>query len=181
MKGKKNAVIELLEKCKICREFKKTPPRPRVGMPVANSFNEVVGLDLKVLDNGKYILWMVDMFSRVLKGVLINNKKPETIVKAIINCWVIGDGFGPGHPAKGFYSDNGGEFLNDEVLNLAATLDTTIKMTSARAPWQNGLVERNHATVDIVYEKMLLDNPDLTPQEAINLAALAKNSEVNRS
>ena len=48
LKGKKNAVIELLDKCKICREHKKTPPRPRVGMPVANSFNEVVGLDLKV-------------------------------------------------------------------------------------------------------------------------------------
>ena len=44
-----------------------------------------------------------------------------------------------------------------------------------------GTVERNHATADIIYEKVRADNPGLSPQEAINHAALAKNSEVNRS
>ena len=130
-------MMKYLENCRICKEHKKTPPRPRVGMPVANSFNVVVGLDLKVLGNGKYILWIVDMFSRAIKGELIENKKPETIVQAIIKSWIIGDGFGPGHPVKGFYSDNGAEFLNEEVIDFAAKMDTTIKMTSGRAPWQN--------------------------------------------
>ena len=150
-------------------------------MPAANTFNEVVGLDLKVLGNGKYILWIVDMFSKVLKGHYIESKTPETIVNAIIKSWIIGDGFGPGHPSRGFYSDNGGEFLNQEVIDFAAAVDTNIKMTAGNAPWQNGIVERNHATADIIYEKLMLENPDMKPQEAINHAALAKNSEVNRS
>ena len=58
LKGKKQAVLEVIEKCKICSEMKKAPPRPKVGMPSANDFNEVVGLDFKVLDKNKgyYIL-----------------------------------------------------------------------------------------------------------------------------
>ena len=79
----------MLEKCTICRNMKKTPPRPKVGMPVANNFNEIVGLDLKVFGDGNYILWMVDLFTKVLKGKYIKNKNPETIVEAIIETWIV--------------------------------------------------------------------------------------------
>ena len=181
LRKKKKAVLDLLGKCRICCELKKTPPRPRVGLPIANTFNEVVGLDLKVLGNGRYILWIVDLFTKALKGQYIENKQPETIVAAIIKSWIIGDGFGPGHPSKCFYSDNGGEFSNQELIDFASSIDTTIKMTSAYAPWQNGIVERNHATADIIFEKLLRENPKMKPQEAVNHAALAKNSETNRS
>ena len=93
LKGKKKEVLKLLENCSICKEHKKTPPRPRVGMPVANSFNEVVGLDLKILGDGSNILWMVDMFSRAIKGAHIKDKKPETIVKALHKGWCLFYGY----------------------------------------------------------------------------------------
>ena len=181
LRNKKQATIDFLDKCDVCRKMKKRPPKPKVGMPVANNFNEVVGLDLKVLENGKYILWMVDMFSKAIKGKFITNKEPGTIVKAIIDSWIVGDGFGPGHPALSFYSDNGGEFLNQEMIDFAATLDTTIRMTSSHAPWQNGTVERHHATADIIVSKILSDDPKMNIQDAVNKASLAKNSEVNQS
>ena len=44
-----------------------------------------------------------------------------------------------------------------------------------------GAVERNHACADIIYEKLMRDNPDMKHQEAIDHASLSKNSEVNRS
>ena len=69
-----------MKKCRVCCELQKTPQRPRIGMPVANFFNEVVGLDLNVLGNGKYILWMVDMFTKALNGCYIED--------------------GPGHPTR---------------------------------------------------------------------------------
>ena len=67
--GKRKAVLEEIEKCSVCSKFKKSPPRPKVGLPVANDFNEVVGLDLKVVDKdkGHYILWIVDLFSKLTK------------------------------------------------------------------------------------------------------------------
>ena len=116
------------------------------------------------------------MFSKLIKGHYIEDKRPETIVNAIIKSWIIGDGFGPGHPTMGFYSDNGGEFLNQEVIDFASTLDTTIKMTAANAPWQNGTVERNHAVADIILEKIMIDNPGMKIQDAINKLMQGKTS-----
>ena len=183
LKGKKQAVIEVIENCPTCSEYKKSPPRPKVGLPVANDFNEVVGLDLKVLNKskGEYILWMVDLFSKMIKGKFIKNKKPETIIEGILSMWVIGDGIGPGNPRRGFWSDNGGEFLNEQVLDYAAAMDVDIRMTSADSPWQNGVVERHHATADIIYEKLMKENPNMSPQDAINHAAFAKNSDTNQT
>ena len=114
LKGKKQVALDIIDKCKVCAQFKKSPPRPKVGLPVSNDFNEVVGLDLKVLDKekGHYILWIVDLFSKFIKGVYLKDKNPSTIIEGIISSWIIGDGGGPGHPKRGFWSDNGGEFLN---------------------------------------------------------------------
>ena len=183
LKGKRPEVLEVIDKCKICSQMKKSPPRPKVGLPVSNDFNDVVGLDLKVLDKnkGEYILWIVDLFSKMIKGKFIRDKKPATVIQAIIETWIVGGGSGPGHPRRGFWSDNGGEFLNDEMINFAASLDIHIKMTAADAPWQNGVVERHHATADIIYEKMMSENHEMLPQEAIDFASFAKNSEINQT
>ena len=60
-------------------------------------------------------------------------------------------------------------------------MNTTIRMTAAEAPWQNGTVERHHATCDIIYEKVLAENPNMSPQEAVDQAAFAKNCETNQA
>ena len=181
--GKKKAVFEVIDNCKTCSAFKKAPPRPKIGLPVASDFNEIVGLDLKVLNKakGEYILWMVDLFSKMIKGKFIKNKLPETIIDGIISTWIIGGGIGPGAPKRGFWSDNGGEFLNNQVLDFAAAMDVDIRMTSADSPWQNGTVERHHATADLIYEKLITENPKMDPQEAINQASFAKNSDTNQT
>ena len=112
LKGKRRQVIEDIDNCKVCSNHKKAPPRPRVGLPPTNDFNEVVGIDIKVLDKnkGEYILWMVDLFSKLIKGKYIRDKKPATVIQAIVDTWVVGNGVGPGHPTRGFWSDNGGSF-----------------------------------------------------------------------
>ena len=58
MMGKRKQVLEMIEKCKVCSQHKKAPPRPKVGLPAVNDFNEVIGMDLKVLNKakGEYIL-----------------------------------------------------------------------------------------------------------------------------
>ena len=106
-----------------------------MGIPVANDFNQIVGLDLKVLSGGKgYILWCVDLFSKLIRGAYITDKQPMTIIKAITTSWIIGGGNGPGHPSLSFYSDNGPEFLNDDFINFAGKFNISIKMTAANAP-----------------------------------------------
>ena len=94
MRGKKRLIVKFLEKCDVCRRYRRTPPRPKVGLPKAKDVNEVVSIDLKILKkSGKTevaILYLHDEFSKVIKGQVINDKNPDTIIKAIENKWIVG-------------------------------------------------------------------------------------------
>ena len=71
-------------------------------------------MDLKQFKNGIYILHMIDHATRYSSGCIIMNKRKETIVEGLLTHWV--KWFGS--PQK-FLSDNGDEFINDEVIDLA--------------------------------------------------------------
>ena len=63
-------------KCKICKMYKPTNPRPVAGPlvdPNKMKFNEVVSLDIKVRKDG-YILYMIDMVTRFTRATFLKNK-----------------------------------------------------------------------------------------------------------
>ena len=60
------------QRCKICKVYARTPPRPVVGLPLAHRFNEKVAMDLKSW-NPRWILYMIDMWSRLT--ISVNVKK----------------------------------------------------------------------------------------------------------
>ena len=185
LKGKKRLVLEYLNQCEICSRHKKTPARPKVGLPKAKDVNDVVSMDLKIMKkSGKKevaILYLHDEFTKMIKGQVINDKQKDTIIKAIEKKWIVGDGMGPGHPSRGFFTDNGGEFLNSDMIDFAAALDISIKMTAASGPWMNGSCERAHATVDRIVEKILDDEPNTDLQKAVDRACFVKNMEINKT
>ena len=122
---------------------------------------------------------MVDEATRFIKGQVLQNKRPETIVAAMNKMWINGDGAGPGIPEKHFYSDNGREFVNETMLDMLDAFDITLRTTAAYTPNQNGLNERNHGLADIVVASLMADDPKLTMQEAVNHAAFVRNSKIN--
>ena len=73
-----------------------------VAMPRPSTFNEVLTLDLKIGEE-KLILYMINHFSRLTKGVFIKSKKLAEAVNAIMLHWVAG---GFGRPA-GLHTDVG--------------------------------------------------------------------------
>ena len=79
--------------------------RPKVALPISRSFNEVITLDLKEFGN-KYILWMIDSFTRFIQGKLITNKRTDTIIQALTDSCCKSVGF----PSQGFFADNGGKY-----------------------------------------------------------------------
>ena len=102
-----NIIDRVVNDCKICQKFQKSVAIPRVKLPKATSFNEVVTLDLKEFGN-EYVLWMIDRFSRFMIGKLLDNKKADPIMHLIMDHWFMSVGF----PACGFFTDNGGKFAN---------------------------------------------------------------------
>ena len=99
----------------------------------------MISLGLKIMKKSGNkevaILYFHDEFSKLTKGKVIDNKESNTIIKAIESKWIVGGGIGPGHPSRGFFSDNGGEFLNEDLIDFAAALDITIRMTAALDEW----------------------------------------------
>ena len=79
-------ITRVINDCKVCAKFAKSVSRPRVTMPKSTSFNEVVTLDLKQFGS-KYVLWMIDSFTRFIQGKLILNKKADTIIDAVNTTW----------------------------------------------------------------------------------------------
>ena len=117
-------IIKLEKSCDICCKFKKPVPRPVVSLPMAQKFNEVVSMDLKVRKNGYFIV-MVDLATRYCSSRLIRNKQPATIIKALFMNWI--SIFGT--PSK-FLSDNGREWNNSELRELGEAFNIKIMTTA---------------------------------------------------
>ena len=123
----KSLIAEVVRECPTCRKFSKTRDLPKVGMRKASDINEVVSLDLKEMKKyGKHILFMVCEYSKYIRGEVIDNKEPETIIKAIENNWVHK---GPGYPRRGFFSDKGGEFDTKYMREYTSKLGITLRTT----------------------------------------------------
>ena len=79
------------ENCKICKLYRKTPPRPVVGNlfnPDKMKFNNMVSFDL-MKRSGRWILYMIDMVTEYTQAKYVKNKKKETIVEKIIVAWIV--------------------------------------------------------------------------------------------
>ena len=102
-----NVFNQVISDCKVCQKFQRLVARPRVSLPRVTSFNKVVTLDLKEFGS-KYVLWMIDAFSRFILGKLITNKRADTIIQVLTDSWCMLLGF----PLRRFFTDNGGKFSN---------------------------------------------------------------------
>ena len=169
-----SCIDEIYANCDICLQTAKTPARPVVCMPMAQEFNDVISIDLK-LWRGKYILHMIDMFTRYSVSCFIPNKEPKTIVDHMLKHWMAYFG----HPTKAILNDNGGEFVGQEMLQLKSYMDVRNITTGAEAPFQNGLCERNHAVVDSMLVRLVLDNPNMEVDTLLKWANMAKNCLLN--
>ena len=148
-------------------------------MSKATTSNKVVSLDLKEFKKeNKHVLYMVDEFSGYMKGEVINNKKPETIIKAFNKVWIEE---GPGIPSKGTMTDNEGEFKNQEYKGMASKYGLKISLTAGNSPWSNGKCERNHYSTDRTIQKLREENPHMSLQDALSAAIHVHNLQVNKT
>ena len=166
-------IDKIMDSCEGCILRKRCPDRPAVAPPMANDFGQVLGMDLKVWDKDKniYVLYMIDMFSRFQVATVIRSKQASEIVKAFTTKWL---------PTFGrvdkILTDNGGEFNNDEMREVASLLNIELLTTGANSPWQNGTIEKNHGTTDGVAHATKRDFPDMPLEVALAWAVNAVNS-----
>ncbi|KAL5015625.1 hypothetical protein ScPMuIL_007295, partial [Solemya velum] len=87
----KDEYLEMLSKigedCNMCKVYARSPPRPVVSMPMASRFNEKVAMDLKQW-KGRWILHMIDMWSRYTVSVFICRKKSSDVIDVVMRHWI---------------------------------------------------------------------------------------------
>ena len=115
---------------------------------------------------------MIDQWSRLSRGYFIKSKNPSEVVDGIWMHWI---SVGYGSPGC-IHSDVGGEFSNEELVEMADRLGCKVSATAGYAPHQNGLNERNHAVNDDCMNKIKEDNPNMKDELVLAHALFAKNS-----
>lgn len=165
---------KICDNCNICKKYKRNPPKPVVGFPMASKFNEMVSLDLGEYE-GKRFLVMVDMATNYVRSMWLKNKKPKEIIKKIMKNWI--SIFGA--PEK-FFSDNGLEFQNEEFKLLTEVFGTEIKSTPAKSPWSNGKCEKMVGLIKEGVSK-LMEEEVSDSDIALSWTVSAKNSLLMKS
>ena len=83
--------------CEFCTKHKRASPLPSVSIPLAYSFNEMVSMDLKQINN-KWVLHCIDYVTRFSAAHPIKDKSHEEIIEKFFMIWI--SIFGP--PQKVF-------------------------------------------------------------------------------
>lgn len=71
-----------MEKFKIWRKNSRSKSKSSVVILRATDFNSVVLIDLKSV-GARYILWIVCAFIKFVKGAVLNDKRPEAMIRAL--------------------------------------------------------------------------------------------------
>ena len=165
-------VKNVTENCNICKQYKRSPPTPVVCVSLSSYFNEAVAMDL-IEVKGKYILHLIDMFSRYSAACVRGTKQQEQIAEGIMKIWI--SYFGK--PSK-FLADNGGEFANETYTDMCAVFNIEKLKTSAESPWSNGLAERHNGVLKVSILKTI-EETACTLATAVAWSVSAKNTLSN--
>ena len=125
----KNKIKSVTENCSTCQVYRKTSPRPMVGVPTTSNFQETVAMGLK-FRHGKILLHVIDHCTQLSASTVVSNKTPDKIIKAIFKIWISFYGL-----AEKFLTDNRGEFANNNFIQLCKNFGITVKTSAAESPW----------------------------------------------
>ena len=174
-----------VESCLTCATHKgrTSGVAPMGSYPVPTKPWETVGVDILQISAGyegsKYLLVVVDHFSRFTILVAIPDKSAKQVGHALVSSVFL-----PYAAPKVLISDNGGEFKNELLEEVCRMYGVSQCFTAAYHPQGNGMVERVNSKILTSLRTLLVDavQPlqenwvDWIPQVAASI-----NSTVNES
>lgn len=153
----KKDVSDMISECEICQSHRSLVTRPIIRPIIAKHPRERYIVDLidfryysEVNDGFKWMLVMVDSFSKFMWTVPLIDKSASTVVPAIKTIFMTyGQSFL-------LHSDNGKEFCNSSMRDMLETFNVRHVRGRARCPWIQGQVERANQTIKWMIGSKLL-------------------------
>ena len=155
----KNDIKTILSQCDICQRVKTGPTNLHAPLqPIrTNDVFERVHIDLigpMANSHGyRYVLVIIDAFSRWLEAVPLTNKRAETVAWALLTTWICRYGW-----MQILHSDNGTEFVNAVMNDLCNWLGIVRTTTTAYHPQGNGMCERANRSLKQALTCLLLEH-----------------------
>lgn len=169
--------------CPVCRKNKKKDPKSctelKLSEPATRPF-ERCSIDLlgpwKSQEGGKkYILVIIDAFSKFAQFVVVNNKTAEEVADKLWHKWIVQFG-----AFTVLLSDQGKEF-NNKVLNfICEHMKIDKRKTAAYHPQTNGQAEVTNKKI-IKYLKSMVENKPLDWEQYLPSCQLSYNTSVHRA
>ena len=138
-------IANYIKMCKNCIHKEKGFPKDKKTIklfPAIKPFEmihiDIVGPMPLTSKGNRYIVSMIDRFSRYCMLIPVPNMKAMSIIKALEK-WVTIFG-----PPKQILSDNGSQFVSEIYKHYNETSNTKLKYTTAYHPQCNGMIERLH-------------------------------------
>uniref|UniRef100_A0A1I7UWV7 RNA-directed DNA polymerase n=2 Tax=Caenorhabditis tropicalis TaxID=1561998 RepID=A0A1I7UWV7_9PELO len=131
--------------------------RPKLVAPL-NPYNpsfplEIVACDLVdvglSIQGNRYMLTIIDLFTKYGTAVPIPDKRAETVLKAFTERWAIGEGRIP----EKLLTDQGKEFDNELFSHFTKLMNIEHVMTKGYNSRANGCVERFNQTIEGIIKK----------------------------
>lgn len=167
--------------CLICQRRKGRAGRraPLAAMPEVTHPMERVSVDLIDLlgstHGNRYVLAIIDHFTRYLQLIPLPNKEAQTVANAFIKEYVTLFG-----PPRLLVADNGREFHNRLFSQVCQTIQTRTHYTTRYHPEANGMIERSNRVVKDALATLIGEHPN-DWDEKLPFVRLALNSAVHRS
>ena len=92
---------------------------------MATTFHECTTMDLKFYE-GRILLYIIHHATRLWVSSFVKSKEPEVILQAIFKSWIQIYGA----PEK-FLTDIVGEFVNSKFIDMAESMNISVKVTAA--------------------------------------------------
>ncbi|CAH8866152.1 unnamed protein product [Trichobilharzia szidati] len=176
-------ITEFCRNCDICAQIKHPKPTPRAPLVpmLTEGPNHRVGVDIigplpTSRRGNRYILVMVDYFTKWCEAVPLQQQDAPTIGRAFVDNWV--SRFGA--PLY-LHSDQGAAFESLLIAHICNAFGIRKTHTTPYHPQGNGLVERTNRTIKHLLRAFLHNAPENTWDDALPQCLLAYRSSVHSS
>ena len=172
--------------CPVCDRFRRLHAKPRNTLhPVSVGFRgELLAIDLvggkealpSTLRDNRYILVMIDLFTRYVVAVPVVNMNAHTVTNAVLLNWILVFG-----APRRILTDQGANFESAVFANLCTLWHIKKSRTTSYHPATNGACERVNQTLKRGLQK-LLNEKNLTEWDSLlPYLCFAYNTSVHAS
>lgn len=126
--------------------------------------------------NNRYILTMIDGFSRYVQMAPLTEHTAETVAQAMIDKWISVFGF----PME-LYTDQGREFQSDLMKVFCRQFEIAKQRTSPYHPQSNSVLERYHSQLGAMLRMYIEASQYKNWDKFLPLLSLAHNTAWNRT